>query len=70
MQLERMADEYTVYHLARHMEAYLLWLFGSVMFTSSHGDKVDARWIPYVRAIADNDLNEIPQLSWGSVVLC
>lgn len=68
--LERMVDDYTPYQLARHLEAYLLWLFGWVMFTSSHGDIVDARWIPHARAIADNELDDIPQLSWGSAVLC
>ena len=29
------ADDFTV---ARHFEAYLLWLFGWVMFCSSQGD--------------------------------
>ena len=70
MQLQRTADDYTPYQLARHLEAYLLWLFDWVMFTSSHGDTVDARWIPHARAIADNELDEIPHLSWGSAVLC
>jgi len=65
-----MVDDYTPYQLARHLEAYQLWLFGWVMFTSSHGDKVDARWIPHTRAIANNKLDKIPQLSWGYTVLC
>lgn len=70
MQLERMAENAGEYQIARHFEAYLLWLLGWVMFTSSHGDTVDARWIPIARAIADRPLEEIPQLSWGSAVLC
>jgi hypothetical protein len=60
MQLERMAEDFTSYQLAHHFEAYLLWLFGCMMFTSSHGDIVDARWIAYTRAIADSNLDEIP----------
>ncbi|CAN6164212.1 unnamed protein product [Urochloa humidicola] len=66
--LDRMVED--PYRIARHFEAYLLWLFGWVMFTSSHGDTVDARWIPIARAIADSPIQEISQLSWGSAVLC
>ncbi|CAN6351086.1 unnamed protein product [Urochloa humidicola] len=40
------------------------------MFTSSHGDTVDARWIPIARAIADSPVDQIPRFSWGSAVLC
>ena len=47
MQVERMAEDPTEYQVARHLEAYLLWLFGWVMFTSSHDNTVDARWIAY-----------------------
>ncbi|RLN00161.1 hypothetical protein C2845_PM06G26790 [Panicum miliaceum] len=36
----------------------------------SHGDTVDAPWIPDAQAIADSELDEIPKLSWGSAVLC
>lgn len=49
-----------------HLEAYLLWLFGWVLFTSSHGDTVNAWLIVYARAIANG---EAPQISWGSAVL-
>ncbi|RLM99245.1 transposon protein, putative, Mutator sub-class [Panicum miliaceum] len=59
-QLERIVEDFMPYQLARHLKAYLLWLFGWVIFTSSHGETVAARWIPYARAIADNDLDEIP----------
>ena len=31
------ADDYAV---TRHLEAYLLWLFGWIMFTNSHGNSV------------------------------
>src|SRR5438552_3474370 len=67
MQVEMMAAEPTAELVARHLEAYLLWLFGLVMFTTSHGD-TDARWILYVRAIADGE--EVAPVSWGSTVLC
>ena len=44
-----------VQQVSRHLEAYLLWLFGWVLFTSSHGDIVDARFIAYARAIANGE---------------
>ena len=62
-----MAAEPTAEQISRHLEAYLLWLFSWVMFCTSHGDTVDARWIPYARAIADDE--EGLALSWGSAVL-
>ena len=65
-----MADDATEYQVARHLEAYILWLFGWVMFTSAHGNSVDARLIEYARQIADSDPQDIPQYSWGSAVLC
>lgn len=49
-----------------HLEAYVLWLFSWVLFTSSHGDSVDARLVGYARAIADG---EELQICWGSAVL-
>ena len=52
--------------MSRHLEAYLLWLFGWVLFTSSHGDIVNVRLIAYIRAIANG---EAPQISWGSAAL-
>ena len=60
------ADDETV---ARHLEAYLLWLFGWVMFCSTQGNSVRANMIPYARAIADAPLEEVPQFSWASAVL-
>ena len=63
-----MATEPTAEQVARHLKAYLLWLFGLVMFVMTHGDTMDARWIPYTRAIADGE--EVAPVSWGSAVLC
>ena len=50
----------TEYEVDRHLEAYLLWLFGWVMFMSTYSDTVDARWISYARAIADSDAADVP----------
>lgn len=58
-------DSYT---MARHMEAYLLWLFGWVMFTSTHGNSVRKDMIHYARAIVNASLSQVSQY-WGNVVL-
>ena len=60
------ADDATV---ARHFEAYLLWLFGWVMFCSSQGDSSPKHLLPVARAIADAPLDDVPQYNWGSAVL-
>jgi hypothetical protein len=65
IQLERMVEDFTPYQLAHHLEAYVLWLFGWVMFTSSRGDIVDAHWIPYTQAIADSDLDRFLSFHGG-----
>lgn len=54
------------YQVSWHLETYLPWLFGWILFTSSHGDSVDIRLVGYARAIADG---EEVQISSGSVVL-
>ncbi|CAN6362639.1 unnamed protein product [Urochloa humidicola] len=59
------ADEATV---ARRLEAYILWLFGWVLFCSSQGNSVPKHLIPYARGIAEATLEDVPQYSW--VVLC
>lgn len=69
LQLENMhpqADDATV---SRHLEAYLLWLFGWTMFTSTHGNTVDRTLIRFAREIADSDPHAVPQYSWASAVL-
>ena len=60
------ADNATV---ARHLEAYLLWLFGWVMFCSSQGDSCPKQLVPLARSIADAPLHEVPQFSWASAIL-
>ena len=38
------ADEYSV---TRSLEAYLLWLFGYIIFNNTHGNSVDRILLPY-----------------------
>nr|ABA94023.1 transposon protein, putative, Mutator sub-class [Oryza sativa Japonica Group] len=65
-QLQAEADEYSY---SRCLEAYLLWLFGWVMFCGSHGHAVDKGLVHYARSIADAAVGEVPQWSWGSALL-
>jgi hypothetical protein len=74
MQLENLRElnggALTVQQRHRALEAYLLWLFGWVLFTSSHGETVDARWIAVAREITDaRNRDEVTPRSWGSAVL-
>ena len=55
------ADEYSV---TRSLEAYLLWLFGYIMFNNTYGNSVDSILLPYAREIADGDEN-VPPLQLG-----
>src|SRR5438045_9665962 len=50
-------------------EAYLLWLFGCIMFNNSHGDSVDRVLMPYAREIVDATDEDVPTWSWGLAVL-
>ncbi|WVZ67009.1 LOW QUALITY PROTEIN: hypothetical protein U9M48_016155 [Paspalum notatum var. saurae] len=60
------ADDESV---SRSFEAYLLWLFGFIMFKNGHGNTVDKILMPYAREIADADEDQVPTWSWGSAVL-
>ncbi|XP_072147905.1 protein MAIN-LIKE 2-like [Setaria viridis] len=55
-------DDATV---VRHLEAYLLWHFGWLMFCTSRGNSVPKHLLPYVRAIVEAPLDEVPQYNWG-----
>ena len=55
--LDEDADEYSV---TRSLEAYLLWLFGYIMFNNTHGNTVDKILLPYAREIADADEDVMP----------
>jgi hypothetical protein len=60
----------TLQQTDRALEAYLLWLFGRVLFTTPHGDTIDARWIALAREIADaQNPGQVAPRSWGSAVL-
>ena len=50
------ADEYSV---TRSPEAYLLWLFGYIMFNNTHGNSIDRILLPYAREIADGDEDHV-----------
>ncbi|XP_066166156.1 protein MAIN-LIKE 2-like [Oryza sativa Japonica Group] len=65
-QLQAEADEYSYSHC---LEAYLLWLFGWVMFCGGHGHAVDKGLVHYAKSIADAAVGEVPQWSWGSALL-
>ena len=51
-----------------HLEAYLMWLFGWIMFCSAQGSAMPKQLLPYVREIADAPLDDVPQYSWGSAL--
>ena len=57
---EHLALDAEEWRVRRHLEAYLLWLFGWVLFTSSHHDSVDKYLIWYVQQIADAPLDDVP----------
>ena len=54
----------------RHFEAYLLWLFGWVMFLGSHGDNVDKHMVRYTQELVDWPVEEIQPYAWRPAVLC
>jgi hypothetical protein len=53
----------------RFFEAYLLWLFGFVLFCRSQGDAVARYLIPHAQSLTDTPLDVVPQISWGNSVL-
>ena len=55
--------------VTRSLEAYLLWLFGYIMFNNSHRAYVDRVLVPYTQEIAEAAVEEMAQYSWGSAVL-
>ena len=52
------------------LEAYILWLFGKVMFTDNHVDTISARFITIAQeiSVAQNQDDIVPR-SFGSAVL-
>jgi hypothetical protein len=47
----------------KHLEVYMLWLFGYVIFCGSQGDAVLRFLIPHVRRITDATMEEMPQIN-------
>ena len=68
MQPALLATDVDEYSVTRSLEAYLLWLFGYIMFNNTHGNSVDRILLPYAREIADGD-EDVPAYSWGEAVL-
>jgi hypothetical protein len=64
-----MADDADDLTANRFLEVYLLWLFGWVLFRESAGDSASRCMILWAQRIADAPLEQMPQISWGSVVL-
>src|SRR5438105_11887251 len=64
-----LAEDAYIDSVTRSLEAYLLWLFGWIMFKNSHGNNVDRVLMPYAREIADTAEDDVPTWSWGSAVL-
>ncbi len=69
LQAQMLAEDADNFSVDRSLEAYLLWLFGCVMFNNSHGDNVDRVLMPYAREITDVVDDDVPTWSWGSAVL-
>ncbi|WVZ71170.1 hypothetical protein U9M48_019789 [Paspalum notatum var. saurae] len=66
---EYLADDADDNSVSRSLEAFLLWMFGYIMINNSHGNCVDRVLMPYARAIAEAEDDEVPTWSWGSAVL-
>jgi hypothetical protein len=69
VQVDYLADDAEQKTVDRFFEAYLLWLFGFVLFYSSQGNMVARYLIPHARRIANTPLDVVPQISWGNSVL-
>src|SRR5438128_12154567 len=66
LQAQMLDEDVDNFSVDRSLEAYLLWLFGCVMFNNSHGDSVDRVLMPYTREIADAADADVPTWDWGS----
>src|SRR6266542_986226 len=69
LQAQMLAVDADIGSVHRSLEAYLLWLFGCIMFNNSHRDSVDRVLMPYAREIVDAADDNVPTWSWGSAVL-
>jgi hypothetical protein len=56
--------------ITRSLEAYLMWLFGKIIFIESHGGTISMGFIPIALEIANAVTpNDITPRSWGSALL-
>src|SRR5438132_4886287 len=69
LQAQMLAEDADIDSVTRSLDAYLLCLFGCIMFNNSHGDSVDRVLMPYAWEIADAAEDDVPTWSWGSVLL-
>ena len=69
LQAQMLAEDADNGSVDRSLEAYLLWLFGCIMFNNTHGDCVNKILMPYAWEIADAADDDVPTWSWGSAVL-
>ena len=70
MQIQNFRAPLTAEQITRSLEAYLMWLFGKVMFTENHVTTISALYIPMALEIASaQTADQIRQRSWGSAVL-
>ena len=60
MQSDNLAHDADEDSVTRSLEAYLLWLFGYIMFNNSHGAYVDRVLVPYAQEIAEAAVEEMP----------
>jgi hypothetical protein len=63
VQADYLADDVEEETVDRFFEAYMLWLFGFVLFCSSQGDTVVRYLIPHARRITDPPLHTVHQIS-------
>jgi hypothetical protein len=70
MQIQKFPAPLSAEQITRSLEAYLMWLFGKVMFTENHVTTISALYIPMALEIASAETaDQIRQRSWGSAVL-
>src|SRR5881394_3728975 len=69
LQAQMLAEDADIDSVTKSLEAYLLWLFGCIMFNNSHGDSIDRVLMPYAREIVDAAEDDVPMWSCGSAVL-
>jgi hypothetical protein len=60
VQADYLADDDEQETVDRFFEAYMLWLFGFVLFCSSQGDTVARYLIPHAWRIVDMPLDVVP----------